>query len=226
MRPRSTSALQRACHALVDDLKRHRLCELPAKPLKAGSTTPALPVDRDRAGSLLTLAARDAAGAASGGSPGFLTTAAEDLARVSVWSSGADALLVLLDALEVQTAEGLVTISIEVACDQLLEVTGKPRATIDIDFVVGTQQRPTGLLAAATPPRGPQLIVDRWGDALTAFAWQALLDTAAGLSVSAGVDEDGVGLIPSTWTATGEGIAVQPQARHPLDRRPARAVVG
>jgi hypothetical protein len=112
-------------------------------------------------------------------------------------------------------------VGIDVACDQLRAGKRTPTAHVDIDLVVGTEDRPTGLLAAATTPRGPAVVVDRWADALVALAWQALLDTAAALSAAAGADVDGTPLIPTRWSASREGIAVGPQARHAFDRQPA-----
>ena len=112
-------------------------------------------------------------------------------------------------------------IAVDVACDELRAARRKPQARVEIDLVVGTDERPAGLLAAATTPRGPAVVVDRWADALVAFAWQALLDTAAALSAAAGADVDGTPLIPTRWSASKKGIAVGPQARHPFDRQPA-----
>lgn len=217
------AALGRACQAHVEYLREHRLCDLPAEPLQPGAVATPLPVDPQRTGALLALAARQAA--AAGGARVFAAGGGDgDLPRATVWSAGADALLVLLDELSVRTGDGVVTVAVDVACDELRTTAGKARAGIEIDFVVGTERRPTGLLAAATPPRGPQLVVDRWDDALVALAWRALLDSAAALTASAGVDIDGAPLLPASWTASSDGIAVGPQARHEFDRRAPTAV--
>ena len=216
--PRCRGPLHRLCCAHIAFLRRLFLCELPDKPLEPGATAPELPVDPDRATVLVAVAARQAAAG-----PDQRETE-DDLPRAVVWTAGADALLVLLDTLTVRTAHGVVTIGVDVSCDELQTTTGTSQAHVAIDFVVGTKERPTGLLAAATPPRGPPLVVDRWGDALVAFAWQALLDTAAGLTASAGVDTDGAHLLPTAWTASPAGIAIRPQARHESDRRVQTAV--
>lgn len=225
MRPdaRRYDALGRACRAHVGYLREQSLCELPSAPLEPGAVAPPLPVDPERTGALLALAARQAA-AARGARVFAGRDHDDDLPRATVWTAGADALLVLLDEISVRTADGVVTVSVEVACDELRSATDEAQARVEIDFVVGTEQRPTGLLAAATPPRGPQLVVDRWHDALVALAWQALLDSAAALTASAGVDTDGAPLLPASWTASADGIAVGPQARHQFDRRAPAAV--
>jgi hypothetical protein len=214
---RRGGALHRACCAYIAFLRRHCLCELPDEPLEPGATAPLLPLDPQRAGALVAVAARQAAA-------GSQSVEADALPSAVVWSAGAQSLLVLLDTLTVGTADGLVTVRVDVACDEVSDAAAEPATRIEIDFVVGTEQRPTGLLAAATPPRGPQLVVDLWGEALVAFAWQALLDTAAGLTANAGTDKDGAGLLPTAWTASSGGIAIRPQARHGIDRRPTTAV--
>ncbi len=107
------------------------------------------------------------------------------------------------------------------ACDEAVSATGELRSHVDVDVVVGTAERPTGLLAAAPMPRGPSVVVDRWQDALVALAWQALLDAAAGLSAAAGRDPDGAALVPTSWSVSRRGLAIGAQARHPFDRQPA-----
>jgi hypothetical protein len=136
-----------------------------------------------------------------------------------VWTQGADALLVHVDGVKVRTGDGVVMVFVDVACDQL-----EGPATIQVGFAVGTEKRPTGMLAAATRPDGPPLVVDRWTDALVAFAWQTLLDAAAGAAAEAGEDADGAALIPAALTASREGLVVTPQARHAKDRRVSPAV--
>lgn len=222
--PERGCALRRACRAHVEYLRDHRLCDLPSAPLEPGVAAPALPVDAREAAELVSLAARQAAVAGGGGIFGDDLGRDEGLPRAVVWTAGPHELLVLLDELSVRTGDGVVSVFVDVACDELRAATRSPRAHIQIDFVVGTEQRPTGMLAVATPPQGPHLVVDRWGAALVAFAWQALLDSAAALTASAGRDTDGAGLLPTSWTASPQGIAVGPRARHEIDRRITTAV--
>jgi hypothetical protein len=67
-------------------------------------------------------------------------------------------------------------------------------------------------------PRGPEIVVARWGEALIALAWQAWMSVLAGLTRHAGTDLDVAPLIPTGVTATSGSIAVLPQARHEADR--------
>jgi hypothetical protein len=108
-----------------------------------------------------------------------------------------------------------------VRCDQL---PGE-RGVVDVDFVVGTPDRPTGLLAAATEPRGPRVVIRPWGEALTALAWQSVLSSLGGVAAATGMDRDGASLIPTALTATPGGLNILVQARHEMDRlRPGRVV--
>jgi hypothetical protein len=82
------------------------------------------------------------------------------------------------------------------------------------------------LLAAAADPRGPLVVVRRWGDALTALAWQAVLNSIGGVTAAAGSDLDGAPLIPAALTASASGFAVLGQARHEIDRVRRGRIVG
>jgi hypothetical protein len=214
-RKRKPDDLEAECRKHLEFLRKNCPGLLPPGPVKPGTPVEPLPVETKRGTGLVRAAVREAAAAALGRRP------TDPPLDAVVWTDGADSLLVLLDSVRLSTADGVVTVSIDVACDQLRVGRRKPQARVEIDLVVGTETRPAGLLAAATTPRGPAVAVDRWADALVALAWQALLDTAAALSAAAGADVDGTPLVPTRWSASREGIVVGPQARHPFDRRPA-----
>jgi hypothetical protein len=209
--------LDKACRAHLDFLRRRCPHLLPRGPFEPGQVGDPLPLDPRRAGAVLTVAVQQAAATALARESGD-GRARHDLPRAVVWTQGADSLLVLLDSLQVSTGDGVVTVAVDVSCDELVRLTQERRATVEVDLVVGTEARPAGLLAAATTPRGPRLVVDRWSDALVALAWQGLLDASAGIAAAAGSDADGAPLVPTTWTASANGLQIGPQARHPLDR--------
>jgi hypothetical protein len=182
-----------------------------AEPLPPGRPSTPVPIDSKQAAQLVGIAAREAVLEAAG-LP--LPARASDLPRAVLWREGGDSLLVEVGQIRVETGDGLVSVAVPVRCDQI------PRGSdvITVDFVLGTPERPTGMLVAATEPRGPIVVVRRWGEALTALAWQALLDMAGGVARAAGSDRDGSPLVPTVLTATRAGLAVGPQARHELDR--------
>jgi hypothetical protein len=207
--------LDAECRRHLEFVRKNCPGMLPRDPVEPGVPVEPVPVDTQRAAGLLRAAIKGAAAAAAGHRP---TDPPPDAV---VWTDGVDALLVLLDSVRLSTSDGVVTVGIDVACDQARSASGEPRSHVEIDLVVGTAERPAGLLAAAPVPRGLPVVVDRWHDALVALAWQALLDAAAALSASVGADIDGTRLIPTRWTASKDGIAIGPQARHPFDRLPA-----
>ena len=86
-------------------------------------------------------------------------------------------------------------------------------------FVVGDPKRPAGLLAVTEErPRGPDVVVDTWGEPIVAFCWHVVLQLATSLAAEAGLDEDGAALIPVALQATPEALVITPMARHEFDR--------
>jgi hypothetical protein len=127
----------------------------------------------------------------------------------TVWVDGENELAVGIGGVHLQTASGVVVVTIPVRCDQ----TGPTE--VHVTFAVGRSGRPAGLYAAAQRrPRGPQLIVDTWGDALVAFAWQVLLELVSGLAAATGKDARGNHLIPVELEASAQGLRIVPMARY------------
>jgi hypothetical protein len=212
--------LDERCAALIRELR--KLCPgvLPEAPLPPGQPGQPVPVPPDQYGRLAAVAARQAAALAT---LGRLPVSDEDLPGVVVWQDGGWALAVGLAELELAATEGGITVAVPVWCDQLPDRQGK----VTVAFAVGAPDRPAGLLAATTgQPQGPRVVVDAWGEQLTAFAWQAVLDTAAGIAGQAGTDADGAPLVATALVAAKDRVEVLPQARHAFDRVPTgRAVV-
>ena len=210
-------AVDPACAALLKELRGRCPGLVPADPLPPSGVGAVIPVTPAALGPLVVAAAGQALpGAQTGG-----TTP-----DAVLWQQGVDALLVQITAITTAVGDGWVTVTIPVTCDQIQSPTGSPSQPVTVTFVMGTADRPTGLVAAAPPrPDGPPVVTERWADALTALAWRALLDTVAGIAAAAGRDTDGAPLIPVAVAATGNGLLVQTQARHPFDRIPAERAV-
>jgi hypothetical protein len=210
--------LDNTCEKLLVLVRQRCPGLLPADPLPPSGVTAPVPIDPKQTAGLITIAARQAVLAATGAR---LPSDPAQLPSSVLWQDGADTLLVEVAGINVQVGDGLVSVTIPVQCDQLLN----GRDVVIVDLVLGTPGRPTGMLAAATEPRGPRVVVRRWGEALLALAWQALLDTAGGVAGAAGTDQDGAVLIPTGLTASQNGLAIIAQARHPFDRiRPGQVV--
>ena len=218
-KPPDRPPLDDTCIKLIELVRRRCPGLLPAEPLDPGAVAAPVPLQPKEAAGLMTIAARQAVLTASGAR---VPSDASQLPAAVLWQDGPDALLVEVAGIDVQIADGLVSVAIPVRCDQL----PKGRDVVVVDLVLGTPARPTGMLAAATEPRGPRIVVSRWGEALTALAWQALLDTAGGVAAATGDDRDGAVLIPTGLTASRAGIVVVAQARHEIDRvRPGQVVL-
>jgi hypothetical protein len=206
--------LDERCAALIKELRTRCPGVLPEEPLPAGKPAKPVAVGAKEYEQLVSLAARQNAAIAA---LGRLPASDEELPGVVIWEQGASALAVLVGQIGVETEPGAITVTVPVFCDQLEGGKG----AVVVTFVVGAPDRPTGLLAATLrTPEGPPAVVEVWGDQITALAWQAVLDTAAGIAGKSGVDTDGTPLVATALVAAASGIQVLPQARHGFDRVP------
>lgn len=172
-----------------------------------------------------------------------VTRLVADLPRDSsgdvVWHSGADELLVRTDQVTLGLTSGLATFGIPVGCDQLVPAARsdrrartsatkstaatKPRTAPDqrvtelvtVPLGVGTTKQVRGLFVSAFDrPAGPDAVTGTWADALTAFAWEALLTLAEHLAAEAGKDRRGRPLVPGAIAAEQGALLVKPMARN------------
>jgi hypothetical protein len=200
----SAGAADAECRKLLASLRARCPGLLPAQQLTPGQVGPEIPLETRAGVNLLVLVARELVG---------LATDKQDAPSMVVLTKGADELAIDLAKISVTTAPGAIGIALPVRCDQ----TGE--ALVRVRFALGSDARPAGMLASTDErPFGPPAIVDAWGEALTAFAWQMLLTVTTKLAGAAGQDADGAGLIPAAIKATDTGLAVLTMARHPFDR--------
>ncbi len=138
---------------------------------------------------------------------------AEDQDQAVLLTDGDDELLVDPGRTRTIVGPGLLLVVLAVDCDQ----TGP--AEVTVAFALGSDQLTTGMLAVTEQiPRGPVVVVGRWGEALVALAWEAVLTVAAGLTRHAGSDVDVLPLVPGALLAERGLLTVVPQARHEADR--------
>lgn len=170
----------------------------PLKPLPPGTVVNPVAVDRESAAKLVVTAAKLAVGF-------FRPTNRTEV----VWVEADSELAVGIAAVGITIGDGVVEIRIPVRCDQ------SGPAEVLVTFAVGGPGRPAGLYAA-TPrrPTGPPAVVDVWGEALVAFAWQTLLGLAAQIAGAVGKDARGNILVPVELSASRKGLTVLPMARH------------
>jgi hypothetical protein len=147
---------------------------------------------------------------ASLGSP-YVAADASPLQQV-MWYDHDSEVLVHLDRTMIKLGDGLVLVALTLETDQ----TGAGQLTVPLG--VGSAQLPAGLVVVAeSRPRGPAVLADRWGQAVTAAAWRALLDSAHALALHAGTDTSGARLVPGAVSCDGKSFSVLPQARHAVD---------
>jgi hypothetical protein len=182
---------------VADERHAGRLPAVP-HPLAAGEIPHPVFVENKQAIELLRVAARRASGF-------FRPTKRTEV----VWVAGDSELAVSLKDLSVKFAEGLLTVTIPVRCDQ----TGEAR--IEVVFAVGSDKQPAGLYASTyRRPNGPEVIVSTWGEALVAFAWQCVLGMVSGVAGAVAKDNRGNVLVPVELTANERGMQIVPMARH------------
>jgi hypothetical protein len=129
-----------------------------------------------------------------------------------VWTRGTAELLVKTGGVKLACAPGVVTVAVPVSCDQL-----GPPATMHVALAVGSEDRPAGLVMSAfSRCAGPDVVGEQWSEALTAFAWEALLHLAQELCGATGKDKAGRPLVPASIAATKGALLLQPMARHEL----------
>jgi hypothetical protein len=186
--------LTKECKQLLAQVRRTCPNLLPGERLKPGAVGAEVPLATDVVNRLIKVAA------ASDGDP-------------VVWVQAGCELAIETGGIDVAVHPGLVLVTIPVRCDQV------GRAEVLVPFAVGSDQRPSGLVAATEArPRGPNLVVDLWGEQLTAFAWSTFLRVLAAVAAEAGVDLDGAGLIPVAVVAGDDDVRVLTMARHQFDR--------
>lgn len=129
-----------------------------------------------------------------------------------IWYDHDSEVLVFLDRTIVRLGDGMVLVALTLETDQ----TGAGQLTVPLS--IGSAEMAAGLVAVTESlPRGPAVLADRWGDAVVAAAWRALLDTAHALALQAGIDTSGARLIPGAISSDGKTLSVVPQARHAID---------
>lgn len=179
----------------LDDVSWHRTLR---RQLAPGTTPDAVEIPQKHANSLLRPVTRQVADIPADGTP------------LVVWQHGTDELLVNTATATLACSSGLVRVAIKVDCDQI----GKP-ATVVVPLAVGAPGRPSGLVMSTfTRVDGPAVVVDIWSEALTAFAWETLLELARRLCAEVGRDTKGRALVPADISAAQGKLIVTPMARH------------
>jgi hypothetical protein len=142
----------------------------------------------------------------------FVADIPADTSTVIVWERDGSELWVDAGTTTIACADGLVTIGVTVNCDELR----KPVA-ISVPIGVGSANAPAGLVMTTFDRLdGPDLITARWSEAITAFAWESLVELARRLAAHTGNDKAGLALIPGAIGASKGVLLIQPMSRNDL----------
>lgn len=124
-----------------------------------------------------------------------------------VWVDAGDEIVVDVTATRVVIRPGLVLIGLSLASDD------HEPSIVSVPFAVGTPEDITGLHAVTMRvPEGPTDLVARWGNAVIAAAWGALVDVVEALAAAVGEDEAGDPLAAAALVCDGRTFGVVPQA--------------
>ena len=105
-----------------------------------------------------------------------------------VWTEDGSEVIVHTDTLQINAQTGLLTISVEMSCDQ----TG--RSTVTVKFFIGDQEDLSNLVGVKEEsPDGPPILVGRWAQPLQDVVWSVLLEQGEMISSSDGATLRGVG---------------------------------
>ena len=139
--------------------------------------------------------------------------------KAVVWADGDSEAIVDFAKTRVRTLpHGLMLVGITL---QAVE-SGTEPVELTVPFALGHDKRVAGMIATTEPrPRGPALLVDRWGDAVVATAWQALLDLAAVRAAEAGSDAGGRPLVPAALLVDPPRLVIVPRALFDFEAAPA-----
>lgn len=174
---------------------------LPGRLVRAGQTVDERRTRGDDVVRLLRSAAVSAAGLDPERTP--------DPPPAVLWHSDDNQLLVRIAGIGARLDDGLIELTIPVFCEE----TGE--AEVTVTFLTESPEQPTGgICVAEDHPRGPAIVVERWHEPLTAFAWHTVLLATGALSGVIGADASGQPLVTAALSVTREGLAVTPMARH------------
>lgn len=137
-----------------------------------------------------------------------------DTSTVVVWQRDGSELWVDVGTVALSCLDGVVRVAVKVGCDQL----DKP-VVLTVPLKVGTPQEPAGLVMSSVDRlTGPDMVTALWSDAVTAFAWECLLELCRQLCANRGRDRAGLPLIPGAVAATKGTLVIQAMARNDLSR--------
>ena len=184
--------VRRKCERLLARLRRDCPDMVPSGPVPEGQINPPVTL-RDRDISRLIRAA----------------VMPESGARTVLWRKAGAEVFFHPRQTCVEIRQGLIVVGI------CLESCETKSAILTVPFAVGTEQRlASTIMVTEQRPRGPELLVELWGEAVIAVAYEAVLQVISGIATASGSDELGQQLKPGAIIAGDDELTVVPQAFH------------
>lgn len=200
--PPVRSDVRRKCEKLLAELRRRCPDLVPTAPLEQGEVNAPFNL-REKDISQLTRAA----------------LMPEGEARTILWRKAGSEILFHPRKTRTEIRNGLIIVGI------VLESVETKQSVLTVPFAVGTEQRlASTVMVTEQRPRGHALLVELWGDAVIAVAYEAVLQVISGMATAAGSDQLGQPLKPGAIIASKGELTVVPQAFHAIENSVRRSL--
>jgi len=135
-------------------------------------------------------------------------------ASAVIWQLADSEVLFYPRETQIKITAGLVLVGLSLESDE------SGQSVVTVPFAVGSDDNLAGMLAVTEEqPRGPDMLVELWGEAIIATAWNALLEIVQDIASEAGRDENGDLLRAGALVARQDKLIVIPQAMHEFESR-------
>lgn len=127
--------------------------------------------------------------------------------KAIIWRENGSEVRFWPDKTVVDIQEGLILIGI------VLEAQETGEQTLTVPFATGTEKRFAGtVMTTDQKPRGNERLINIWGDAVIAAAYEAVLQVVSGIAAETGIDTKGQNLRVGAIIAKQGILSVIPQA--------------
>ena len=198
--------VSKECRRLLKRIRKHCPDQFPQSPLDEGEISAPIHINKKSLTTLFRLALQPVK-SSKNGDPNT-----EPKNEPIVWQLDEAQVLFYPAKTQVEITDGLILVGI------VLETEQTGQATLTVAFATGRNGLLSGtVMTTEERPRGPELLVDIWGDAVIAAAYDAVLQVTNGIAAEVGNDRKGQVLRAGAIVATKEGLGVIPQAYHSFE---------
>ncbi len=198
--------VSKECRRLISRLKKQCPEHFPESPLNEGEISAPIHIDKQSLTRLFRLALQPAKQLSS------TNKNPKPNNDPVIWQLDEAQVFFYPDKTKVEIADGLILVGI------VLESVQTGQATLTVAFATGRNGQLSGtVMTTEEHPRGPELLVNIWGDAVIAAAYDAVLQVTNGIAAEVGNDLQGQVLRAGAIVTTKKGLGVIPQAYHSFE---------